>query len=69
MSLCSEMIQCFTNMESIILFLYEMWGRYDNLCTLETPYATDLCSYQCESKCIILGHILKNLQRLLDYYF
>ena len=48
----------FLNMESIISFLYEMCGRCENLCTMEAPHATNLCSYKCE-KHLFLKAVLK----------
>ena len=42
------MVHCFTDMKSIILFLYRMFDRYENTCTLETPHTTDLYDYKCE---------------------
>lgn len=42
------MVHCFTDMKSIILFLYRMCDRYENTCTLETPHTTDLYDYKCE---------------------
>ena len=54
------MMHCFTNMDSIFLFLYEMCSRYEDLCTLETPHATYFCIYKRE-KLLFLKAIKKKL--------
>ena len=50
----------FTNMESIISFLYEMCNKYEKSCTLPTPHTTDMCNYQCE-KHLFLKAIIKKM--------
>ena len=58
----TEMIHLFTDIESIISFLYEMYDKHKKSCNVVVPHTTDICKFKCEKHLFLKSTVKKKDQ-------